>query len=80
MKSLLRFSDLKERKICGSWAQLARLIKIYDFPAGRMLSANTRVWDEAEIDSWFALRPTRNDTPLKGDAARRVKEARAESP
>jgi predicted DNA-binding transcriptional regulator AlpA len=76
MKVLLRFRDLHERGIARSWAQLARLVKKSGFPAGRMLSANTRVWDEAEIDRWFEARPTENDQPLKGRAAKKGMKAK----
>jgi predicted DNA-binding transcriptional regulator AlpA len=49
MKALPRFSDLRERKIATSWAQLARLIKNCNFPRGRMLGPNSRTWIEDEI-------------------------------
>jgi predicted DNA-binding transcriptional regulator AlpA len=50
-QQLIEFSDLKQRGIVRSWAQLANLIKRENFPPGFYLSANTRVWEEASIDS-----------------------------
>jgi hypothetical protein len=64
MIKLARFRDLKERGIVDSWAQLDNLIKKCGFPPGRMLSPNTRVWDEEnEIEPWFASRPTEGPPP-----------------
>jgi hypothetical protein len=77
LKTLLRFSDLKARGIARSWAQLARLQRTSGFPAGRMLSANIRCWDEAEVEIWWESRPTDNPRPLQGGAAHRVKDAKA---
>jgi predicted DNA-binding transcriptional regulator AlpA len=55
-KVLVRFKDLKQRGIVHSWAQLANLIKRENFPTGFYLSANTRAWDEAEVESWLDSR------------------------
>jgi predicted DNA-binding transcriptional regulator AlpA len=60
----IRFYDLKKRGIVKSWAQLDNLIEKYDFPPGRMLSPNTRAWDEEEeIEPWLASRPTEGPAP-----------------
>jgi predicted DNA-binding transcriptional regulator AlpA len=56
--SLLRFSDLKDRKIVTNHVTLKRWIEREDFPPGRMLGPNTRVWCESEIDAWLESRPT----------------------
>jgi predicted DNA-binding transcriptional regulator AlpA len=56
LTKLLRFADLKERGILRNWPQYKRLQKL-GFPYGRMLSANARVWTEAEVDEWIASRP-----------------------
>jgi hypothetical protein len=62
----IRFHDLKVRGIVNSWAQLGNLIEKYDFPPGRMLSPNTRAWDEEEEICRF---PPRFDPgfPLRTD-------------
>lgn len=57
MTKLLRFADLKERRIVSNWQTLLRWIDSEDFPPGRKLGANTRVWTEEEIDGWIAARP-----------------------
>jgi hypothetical protein len=63
----LRFADIKERGIVRSWAQLKRLQAEHDFPLGRLLSPNIRVWDEEEeVDPWVASRPVVNARPLQG--------------
>lgn len=54
---LVRFKDLKARGIVRSWEQLKNLIKREGFPPGFHLSANTRCWDETEVESWLATRP-----------------------
>jgi hypothetical protein len=66
MTVLLRFSDLKQRGIVGSWPQLKRLQQHHGFPLGRMLSKNIRAWREDEIDKWFESRPEENTRPLQG--------------
>jgi hypothetical protein len=63
MITLLRFPDLKERRIVDSWAQLGNLIRKQGFPPGRMLGVNTRVWTEAEIDDWLESRPVAGPPP-----------------
>jgi hypothetical protein len=67
MTVLIRFSGLKKRGICSSWPQLKRLIERHNFPPGRLLSPNVRVWDqEEEIVPWLASRPVANTQPLRG--------------
>jgi hypothetical protein len=53
---LLRFADLKRRKICNNWMTLKRWIAKEGFPAGVKLGPNTRAWTEAEIEAWLAGR------------------------
>ena len=74
--SLLRFSDLKDRKIVTNHVTLKRWIEREDFPPGRMLGPNTRVWRDSEIDAWLNSRPTDN-TLLRGAAKRGELEGRA---
>jgi hypothetical protein len=59
---LLRFRDLKDRKIVTNHVTLKRWIESEGFPPGRMLGPNTRVWREDEIEAWLASRPTENPT------------------
>jgi hypothetical protein len=72
MKTFARFPDLKRRGIVNNRVQLARLIKIYGFPAGIKLGPNSRAWDEEEVDAWLSSRPT---TPKP--AARRKPDSQA---
>lgn len=77
MASWLRFSDLQARGIAKSWAQLRRLIKLYGFPPGRMVSPNTRAWSSDDIDAYYASRPVagpelRGAAKQKRDRARRA--------
>ena len=55
--TLLRFRDLKDRRIVGNHVTLKRWIEREGFPPGRMLGPNTRVWRESEIDAWLDSRP-----------------------
>lgn len=55
---LLRYSDLKARKIVNNRQTLKNWIKHQGFPPGKMLGPNTRVWTEAEIGEYYASRPT----------------------
>jgi hypothetical protein len=66
MTTLLRFADLRARGIVHSWPQLKRLQQLHGFPRGLMLSPNTRVWTEEEVDGYIASRPRENDRPLQG--------------
>ncbi len=58
---LLRFKDLRQRKVVDNRPTLARWIEREGFPPGRMLGPNTRVWTEAEIEEWIASRPVAAD-------------------
>ena len=69
MTRLLRFADLKDRHIAHSWAQLKRLQKLHNFPTGKLLSPNIRVWTEEEVADWYASRPV-SGVPLRGRAAK----------
>ena len=66
---LLRFRDLKDRRIVSNHVTLGRWIAKEGFPPGRMLGPNTRVWRESEIEAWLDSRPTDN-TLLRGAAFR----------
>ena len=71
LPKLLRFRDLKERGWANSHFQLNSMIERLGFPAGRLLSPQIRVWDEAELVAWFATRPTEKG-PARGAPARNV--------
>jgi hypothetical protein len=78
---LIRFVDLKERGVCRSWAQLKRLQADHNFPLGRLLSPNVRVWDaEDEVAPWLDSRPVEN-APLRGSAkARHERRMKGQNP
>jgi hypothetical protein len=57
---LLRFRDLKDRRIVSNHVTLGRWIAKEGFPPGLMLGPNTRVWRESDIEAWLASRPTTN--------------------
>ncbi|MBV8112331.1 MAG: AlpA family phage regulatory protein [Hyphomicrobiales bacterium] len=59
--SFVRFKHLKERGIVPNWPTLARWVRERDFPPGRLLGPNTRVWTETEIEVWINSRPTRRE-------------------
>jgi predicted DNA-binding transcriptional regulator AlpA len=52
----LRFRDLKARGIATNWVTLNNWINHEGFPRGRLV-ANTRLWDEPEVEAWLASRP-----------------------
>lgn len=56
---LLRFRDLKDRRIVSNHVTLGRWIAKEGFPPGLMLGPNTRVWREADIDAWITSRPSK---------------------
>jgi predicted DNA-binding transcriptional regulator AlpA len=74
MRTILRFSDLAERKVVSNWPQVRRLIDNHGFPEGFMLGANSRAWFEDEVDAWLKSRPSASEAkpPLRGGAAQRV--------
>jgi len=55
--TLLRFADLKARKIVSNWPTLKRWIDQEGFPPGIKLGPNSRAWTEEEIAEWLANRP-----------------------
>ena len=62
----LRFKDLQQRNIVRNWTTLARLVNEQEFPAGVRLGAQTRAWEEAEVEAWLE---SRRITPLARDAS-----------
>jgi hypothetical protein len=79
MTTLLRYADLKKRGIVRSWAQLRRLQDREDFPLGKLLSPNCRIWDdEEEIIPWVKSRPTKR-AQLRGAAKAKHERKAAQS-
>lgn len=62
---LLRFKDLRARKICNSWPQLKEWGEKFGFPLGRLMGPNMRVWTEEEIAEYFNSRPAALPKPEK---------------
>ena len=75
--TLLRFADLKARKIATTYTVVTRLVENEGFPPGRLLSPNCRVWTEEEIADWLATRPTERKPmhPRKGNASHEMEAA-----
>ncbi len=62
MTNLLRFDDLRERRIVRNRTTLYRWIKERGFPPGILLGPNSRAWPEEEIDDWIAKHRRLSDT------------------
>jgi predicted DNA-binding transcriptional regulator AlpA len=75
--TLLRFRDLKGRRIVSNHVTLKRWIETQGFPPGMWLGPNTLVWREADIEAWLQSRPRENKTRLKGVAKKAKAEADA---
>jgi hypothetical protein len=54
---LYRFADLKRAGFVEAWNTLKNWIENFDAPPGR-LCGHTRIWTGAELNAWFATRPT----------------------
>jgi hypothetical protein len=69
--TLLRFADLQTRGIARNREQLRCLISNHGFPRGFLLTANARVYDEAEVEAWLDSRrqPAPRDRALEARAA-----------
>jgi predicted DNA-binding transcriptional regulator AlpA len=61
MSALLRYTDLKARRIINNWPTLLRWIEREGFPAGFNLGPNTRAWREADVEAWLASRPSKGE-------------------
>jgi predicted DNA-binding transcriptional regulator AlpA len=55
--TFVRFKDLRERGIVPNWPTLRRWVEECDFPPGRLLGPNSRVWTKDEIEAWLESRP-----------------------
>ena len=72
MTHLLRFGDLRARRIVNNWASLRNRIQRDGFPRGRMIGPNACAWTEEEINDWVMSRPS------AGPAARGAAKVKAE--
>src|SRR5262245_25408641 len=61
-KVVLRFKDLTRVGI-NNWPTLKRRIQQDNFPPGRYVGENTRVWTEEEVAAWFDSRPKAGPPP-----------------
>lgn len=57
-RKLIKFNDLKERRICENHTRLKELIEKQEFPSGFWTGPNTHVWYEDEVDAWLDACPT----------------------
>ena len=57
-RRLLKFTDLKERRIAENHPRLKDLIEKQGFPPGFWTGPNSHVWWEDEIEAWLAACPT----------------------
>jgi predicted DNA-binding transcriptional regulator AlpA len=75
LPTFLRFTDLQQSGLVGSWQQLLRMMDREGFPAGVKLSTNVRAWRLDEVESWLAERSSaRKIMPLgaRGEHRRKV--------
>lgn len=57
-RRLLRFADLKAANIVTNWPQLKRLVDLYGFPAGFLISPGRRMWEASDVEEWLQHRKT----------------------
>jgi predicted DNA-binding transcriptional regulator AlpA len=60
--ALIRYPDLVARGVVASRMTLKRLIDTQGFPPGILITPNSRAWDEDEVSTWIASRPTARKT------------------
>jgi predicted DNA-binding transcriptional regulator AlpA len=65
---LLRFEDLRSKRIVRTWTTINKWIDERGFPPGRMLG-RFRVWTEAEVMAWIERQPS-DKIPTRGFAKR----------
>ena len=66
--NLLRFEDLRAKRIVRTWTTLNNWIDTRGFPPGRMIG-RFRFWTEAEVMAWIEKQPTAK-IPPRGYAKR----------
>jgi predicted DNA-binding transcriptional regulator AlpA len=59
----LRFRDLVALGVVRNWPTLLRWVEKEQFPAGRWLGPNSRMWTADEVAAWLAARPTARRKP-----------------
>jgi predicted DNA-binding transcriptional regulator AlpA len=59
---LLRFADLKARKIVNNRMTLTRWMQSNGFPQPLRLGANSVAWSEAEVMTWLSQRAADRST------------------
>jgi hypothetical protein len=69
--NLLRFEDLRDKKICRTWTTLNGWIDNRGLPPGRMIG-RFRTWTEAEVMRWIESQPVTKLKP-RGAVKRRHK-------
>jgi predicted DNA-binding transcriptional regulator AlpA len=79
VEELLRFRDLKRLGYASSWPQLRYMQKVYGFPPGLLLGANTRAWRVSEIAQWLASCPTESSSVVVDRAAKSVRARQAKA-
>lgn len=57
-RKLLKFNDLKQRRICENHTRLKELINKQGFPPGFWTGPNTHVWWEDTVLEWLDACPT----------------------
>ncbi len=62
---LLRYPDLVDRGVVRSRMTLKRLIDSQGFPPGCLVTPNSRVWPENEVDDWIKSRPVPRKTDVR---------------
>jgi predicted DNA-binding transcriptional regulator AlpA len=69
---LLSYADLVHLGVVNNRTQLSRLKKRAGFPAGFLLSANSRRWHENEIEEWVMSANSQEQTLGYGLKARNL--------
>ena len=77
LPTYVRFNDLVAANVVHSWSQLAHLVRDEGFPAGVLISRNTRAWELTAVREWLASRPT-GRLPVERQLRERDKRAAAE--
>ena len=62
---LIRYNDLVAKGVVNSRMTLKRLIDTQGFPTGRLITPNSRAWDEEDVDAWIAERPIGRKTEAR---------------
>ena len=62
---LLRFEDLRAKRIVRTWNTLNNWIDTRGFPPGRMIG-RFRTWTEAEVMTWIERQPATKVAPRGG--------------